>query len=98
MEGITYSVALANSSCIFDSAEGFESIEEALDWAKNRGHHYNIQLDMVVDGIEKAYLTLIPKKQGRKTVYVHDYYGNYQEISPEDIESNMHPYDYYGLD
>ena len=40
-----YNVTLSNNSCIFDSFEGFESIEDALEFSIGRGGRYVIQLD-----------------------------------------------------
>lgn len=36
----TYSVALSNKDCIFDEANGFATIEEAIEWTTGRGNKY----------------------------------------------------------
>lgn len=36
----TYDVWLTNDQCSFDSAEGFETVEEAIEWASGRGARY----------------------------------------------------------
>jgi hypothetical protein len=41
----TWSVCLNNESCIFDSADGFKTLEEALNWATGRGSKYNVQVE-----------------------------------------------------
>lgn len=40
-----YNVSLSNDSCIFDSFEGFDTIEEAIEFSIGRGGRYVIQLD-----------------------------------------------------
>ena len=39
-----YSVGLSNESCLFDLCDGFETVDEALDWASGRGGTYVIQI------------------------------------------------------
>lgn len=39
-----YSVSLSNQDCIFDSASGFQTAKEAMQWALGRGGSYVAQL------------------------------------------------------
>ena len=39
-----YDVTLSNGVCIFDEESGFETIAQALKWAKGRGPRYVIQI------------------------------------------------------
>lgn len=40
-----YNVTLTNRDSIFDSACGFETVAEALEWASGRGGRYVVQID-----------------------------------------------------
>ena len=39
-----YSVSLSNKDCIFDSASGFQTAKEAMQWALGRGGCYVAQI------------------------------------------------------
>ena len=39
-----YSVSLSNQDCIFDSASGFQTAKEAMQWALGRGGCYMAQI------------------------------------------------------
>lgn len=40
-----YNVSLNNKECLFDSADGFKSLEEALIWACTHNGKFNILID-----------------------------------------------------
>ena len=48
-----YSVSLSNQDCIFDSASGFQTAKEAMQWALGRGGSYVAQIQN--DGVDGAF-------------------------------------------
>lgn len=40
-----YGVTLSNSVCVFDTASGFETIEDAKEWARGRGRGYHVFIE-----------------------------------------------------
>lgn len=74
---IKYNVSLVNNSCIFDSADGFDTVDEALEWASGRGGTYRAELTKEVNGVEQyPDLNLGATDHGRKTTWsIQDIHG-----------------------
>lgn len=62
MKEILYNVSLFNDTGIFDSCDGFETLDEALDWAAGRGGYYGAELVKEVDGVEQYPSTTVQVK------------------------------------
>lgn len=56
-----YNVSLSNKDCIFDSMDGFDTIQELLDWASDRGESYVLQIAREDNGVENDWISVAAK-------------------------------------
>lgn len=84
-----YNVALSNDSCIFDSFEGFDTIEEAIEFSIGRGGRYVIQLD-AGKAEEGEFLNL--SYDSDSGMFSHYGYSGLIEIKPEDVKKYVRQY------
>ena len=64
-----YSVSLSNDSCIFDSEEGFETVQEVLDWSKDRSGKYLIQIQNDDSTSQYPFLSISAHDVGNFTMF-----------------------------
>lgn len=81
-----FNVCLSNSSCIFDSCNGFDTVQEALDWASGRGGTYVVQIAREVNGEEVSFLSVAAdNRRGSKTRFSRQMFSGWVTVTAEDI-------------
>ena len=84
-----YNVWLSNNSCIFDSFEGFDSLDDALEFSTGRGGQYLIQLD--AGNADEGEDITLSYDCDTKT-YSHYNGWEWKEIKPENVKKYINRY------
>lgn len=80
---VTYGAYLANDSCIFDTQIGFDTPEEALEWASDRGGNYNIIIG--IDGSIDPGVNVIASCRNGVTRFQYYNGREYPYVSAEQV-------------
>lgn len=78
-----YDATLSNKDCVFNRAEGFESIADALEWASGRGGTYVIHLN---DGTDGPGVSLSVTDNGSETTFSRYYPGGWVHVTAAEVE------------
>ena len=84
-----YNVVLSNDSCIFDSFDGFDTIDEAIEFAIGRGGRYVIQLDA---GNAEAWESIRITYDCETKTFSHYDGWEWVNIKPEEIKKYINRY------
>lgn len=77
-----YDICLSNREAIFDSASGFETAEEAIEWGLGRGMRYVMQIGP--DGEETMGVSLAVTNGSRISVYNPVAFGGWRNMTASD--------------
>ena len=77
-----YDISLSNREAIFDSASGFGTAAEALDWGLERGMRYVMQIGK--EGEESMGVSLAVTNNALISVYDPVAFGGWRNMSASD--------------
>ena len=77
-----YDICLSNRETIFDSASGFDTAEEAIDWGLGRGMRYVMQIGK--EGEESMGVSLAVTNGSLISAYDPVAFGGWRNMSASD--------------